>query len=639
MRLTVLGLLLMASLAQAEPDTLYLGTGRDGSRRIDSGNIVLNRYARLTADAPSGARALEVSDDTVAGAGRLVLVHQSTGLASAPDSGNQLPLPLDAQSLGRFEYARVASISSGVLQLSAPLLHGYAAGRTQVVSVPEFTDLEVRAGATLRAKAWDGSTGGILAALVSQRLRNDGLITVEGAGFRGGTFVTNTGFNGCTDLDQPVASGGAYKGEGAVTGRFGTASGRGNLANAGGGGNCHNAGGGGGGHAGLGGNGGRSAPVDGEQEAGGLGGAPWVYLPHERLLFGGGGGAGEGNNGGGTGGGAGGGLILLRAYEVRGGGSFLASGADALATPGDDGAGGGGAGGAISIRTVSEVECGTAKASGGRGGDVSELSFPLGPGGGGGGGVVLLQGPRVQCPATVLAGAPGISGATGDSHGAGPASVDGGTVAGSARLISTAFRAPTTPVLTQPLDGATGVSSRPRIEATAEQGVQAIILLLDGAWLARVEPDATGSFAYDVPTALPPGPHELRAVSELLGAHSTFSGATRFDVGEPPGDGGTPDGGEVDGGEVDGGAPDAGNSDGGTQEDAGTPDAGTLDGGADGGVAGPGQESPPWALTVGCGCGATSSGSAAMLALLLGAWVLQATRSRTGGTLTPAARR
>jgi uncharacterized protein (TIGR03382 family) len=619
MRLTLLGLfLLMAALAQAEPDTFRLGTGRDGSRRIDSGDIVLNRYARLTANAPSGTRTLEVSDATVVGPGGLVLVHQSTGLTSAPDSGDQRPLPLNVQAVGHFEYARVASTASGVLQLSAPLLHGYAAGRAQVVSVPEFTELEVRSGATLRAKAWDGSTGGILAVLVSQRLRNDGLITVKGAGFRGGTFVTNTGFNGCTELDQPVATGGAYKGEGAIADRFGTASGRGNLANAGGGGNCHNAGGGGGGHVGQGGTGGRSAPVDGQQEAGGLGGAPLVYQPYERLIFGGGGGAGEGNNDVGTGGGAGGGLMLLRANEVRGTGRFLASGDNALATSGDDGAGGGGAGGAISIRTVSELECGTAEASGGRGGDVTELSFPLGPGGGGGGGGVLLQGPRVQCSAKVLAGAPGNSGATGDSHGAGPTSVDGDTVVGLERLLPTAFQAPTAPVLRQPLHGATGVSPWPRIEATAEQGVQAVLLQLDGAWLARVEPDSLGRFTYDVPTALAPGPHELRAVSELLGAHSAFSDPTRFDVGELPADGGTPDGGEADGGTPDAGASDAGASDAGTPGDAGTPD-----GGADGGADSPGKDRPSWELSVGCGCDATDSGLTGVLALLLGAWVLR----------------
>ncbi|HEX8437067.1 adventurous gliding motility protein AgmC, partial [Archangium sp.] len=426
--------LFVAGGAGAEPDTFGLGSGRNGSRRIEDTGVVLNRYARLTADAAVGTSLLTVSDSTGFVAGELVLVHQSTGLLPAPDSGEQRPLHLDGSPVGRFEYARLASVAPGELRLSAPLLNGYAGNGAQVVAVPEFSELEVRTGASVRAEPWDGGTGGILAVLVTGRLRNDGLVTVEGAGFRGGDFLSHANLTGCTGLDEPVASGGAYKGEGLVAGRFGTASGRGNLANGGGGGICHNAGGGGGGHAGLGGMGGRSAPVDGARAVGGLGGAPVVYPPYERLLFGGGGGAGEGNNGEGTGGGAGGGLMLIRAGEVRGVGRFRAAGATPPPTARDDGAGGGGAGGAISIRARQELECGAVEAPGGAGGDVGETSFPVGPGGGGGGGVVFLQGQPVVCSRSVLAGAPGRTAADGGTHGSGPDSVDGGLAPGSAQV-------------------------------------------------------------------------------------------------------------------------------------------------------------------------------------------------------------
>ncbi|HLM67517.1 MAG TPA: hypothetical protein VK358_08330, partial [Longimicrobium sp.] len=282
--LLVLGVLL-AGGARAEPDTFGLGSGRSGMLRIDSGTRVVNRYARLTASVAAGTRELTVSDSTGFAAGDLVLLHQSLGLSPMPASGDQRRISLDSSTVGRFEYARVAAVSAGALTLTAPLMNGYPLGMTQVVSVPEYTDLEVRSGATLRAAPWDGSVGGILAVLVSGRLRNDGLITVDGAGLRGGAFLNHANLNGCSDLDEPSATGGAFKGEGLVAGRYGTASGRGNGDNGGGGGNCHNAGGGGGGHAGTGGMGGFSSPSDTVRDVGGLGGAALAYLPHERIVF------------------------------------------------------------------------------------------------------------------------------------------------------------------------------------------------------------------------------------------------------------------------------------------------------------------------------------------------------------------
>ena len=572
--------LLAAGTVQAEPDTFGLGTGKDGSPRFDSGSHIVNRYARLTADAAAGASELSVSDSTRFAAGDLVLVHQSTGLA-APDSGNQRPVSLAGGPVGRIEYARVASVSPGVLRLTAPLLYARTGNLSQVVGVPEYTELEVRSGATLRAAPWDGSVGGILAVMVTGRLRNDGLISVDGAGFRGGAFLSHADLNGSTDLDEPVDGGGAYKGEGLVAGRFGSAAGRGNLANAAGGGICHNSGGGGGGHAGLGGQGGRSASADGEQDVGGMGGAPVVYLPYEYLVFGGGGGAGEGNNDEGSSGGAGGGLMLLRATEVRGVGRFSAAGATPPPTPGDAGAGGGGAGGAISIRTVQELECGAAEARGGAGGDNTEFVFPLAPGGGGAGGVVFLQGEVIACSRSVLAGAPGRMATDGGTHGAGPDRVDGGTAFGSEQVLSTPFGEPASPMLTLPVDGTTQVGPGLRIEGQAPAGDPRVLLFLDGVLLSTLDAGADGRFSYVLPEALPPGPHELRASTEVLGVHSASSSPVRVTA-VAPGDG-LP-------GEV---------SDG-------------------GGLPGPGVI-PPLVLAVGCGCGSAPGAGLWTGALLLAA--------------------
>ncbi|WNG47354.1 hemagglutinin [Archangium minus] len=523
--------LLVAGRSWAEPDTFELGSGKDGDLLVSDAGVVINRYARLMADAAEGSSTLTVSDSTGFAAGDLVLLHQSTGLSPAPDSGDQNPINLGDGPVGRFEYARVASVSAGVLGLTAPLLYGYAANLSQVVEVPEYTALEVQSGASLRAEPWDGGVGGILAVMVTGSLRNDGLITVDGAGFRGGAFLSHDSFFKCTGLDEPVDAGGAYKGEGLVAGSVGSASGRGNLTHGGGGGICHNSGGGGGGHAGRGGPGGRTAPEDDERDVGGLGGAPLVYLPYERLVFGGGGGAGEGNNNEGTGGGTGGGLMLIRAGDVQGQeGRFSAMGTTTPEKVGDDGAGGGGAGGAISIRTAQRLECGSLEASGGAGGSVGELNFPVGPGGGGGGGVVFLQGSPIACTPQARAGAAGRTAVDGGTHGAGPEDVDGGTVRGSEQIDSSPFRLPAAPTLTYPADGATQVAPELRIEGHARPGVQRVQLFLDGKLLTQLEPEDNGHFAYDVPKALTQGVHELRASAEQLGVRSPVSAPNTFEV-------------------------------------------------------------------------------------------------------------
>jgi MYXO-CTERM domain-containing protein len=472
-----------------------------------------------------------------------VLLHQSTGLMPVPASGDALPLHLASGTVGRFEFARVASVSSGVLALTAPLRHGYPAGATQVVSVPEYTQLALQQGASLRAAAWNGSTGGILVALVSGTLLNNGEVSVAGLGFRGGRFISHEDREGCVNLDELPASGGAYKGEGAVEGRYGSASGYGNLANGGGGGNCHNAGGGGGSHAGAGGTGGRASASRGDQAVGGLGGAPVVYAPTERLLFGGGGGSGEGNENKGSGGGAGGGWMLLRAQKIDGTGPFTADGAQPLMTQGDDGAGGGGAGGAIVLRSEGGLICGAASARGGNGGDVRDTSAALGPGGGGGGGVVFLQGNSIACQSPVAGGIAGRSTVSQDAHGATPANGNAANAPGRAQSVTLPFQAPAPPTLVFPAQGATGVVPQPLLELDAGQGVR-VHLFMDGAPFATVDADRSGIFSFQVATPLAPGPHEWSAAAESLGVWSAQAGPHRFEVSSADGGAPGPDAGE-----------------------------------------------------------------------------------------------
>lgn len=523
---------LLAGGALAEPDTFGVGTGRDGVLQVVAPNLVINHVGALTVDAAAGAKEVVISNAGTFKAGELVLVHQSAGLLPAPASGAQGALSLEASAVGRFEYARVEAVTEVSLRLTAPLQRAFAASVSQVVSVPEYTDVQVLANGSLKAVPWNGSAGGILALMATGTVTNDGVISADGAGFRGGAFINHQGGEGCTALDEAPGVGSSYKGEGVVTGRFGSVGGRGNLANAGGAGNCHSSGAGGGGHSGVGGHGGYSVGARPQpDDVGGLGGAPLSYLPYERLVFGGGGGGGAGHVDVGTPGAAGGGVILIRAGAVAGTGRFSAMGASAdfVTSGGDDGAGGGGAGGAVSLRAERTLSCGLAQASGGAGGDTRNTQSESGPGGGGGGGVVLLQGASIACKVSVVAGYPGRSTATGDTFGAGPSTIDSGAAYGSEKMYPQSFRVPAAPVLTQPVDGATGVVLRPRIEGTAPPGA-IVHLFLEGAEYTAVTADTLGAFAYDVPADLAEGTHELRATAEELGSYSVPSTPHRFDV-------------------------------------------------------------------------------------------------------------
>lgn len=543
--------LLATGTALAEPDSFWLGTGRNGLLRVDQPNTVINHSGQLTAAAAAGTKVLTISNADAFTVGELVLIHQSAGLSPIPVSGDQRAINLGSSPVGRFEYGRVELVGGGTLQLTAPLQYSYAANVSQVVNVPEYTDVQVLSGASLKAVPWNGSSGGILALLATGTVTNDGLISADGAGFRGGAFINHQGGEGCTSLDEAAGVGASYKGEGLVAGRFGTAGGRGNLATGGGGGNCHNSGGGGGGHSGLGGKGGYS-PGQGTQpdDVGGLGGASVVYLPYEHLLLGGGGGGGGGHVDVGTPGAAGGGVVILRAGDVAGTGQFSASGASAnfVTSGGDDGAGGGGAGGAISLRAARELKCGLAQAAGGNGGDTRNVSSKSGPGGGGGGGAVFLQAQTITCPVSVVAGQPGQSTAAGGTYGAGPSVVNSGPSYGSEQTFLVPFRMLPTPVLTEPANGATGVAQKPRIAGTGEPGV-IVQLYLDGVPYVRLVPDGSGAFSYTPPTNLAGGEHELRAAAEEFGTYSALSAPNRFDVLAPVPDGGVPDGGSTkDGG-------------------------------------------------------------------------------------------
>lgn len=388
--------------ARPPPQRLAFGRGTSGALELAQGELQVNEYAAVEGEVARESTSLTIDRTLVARTGALVLIWQ-TGTTAPTASGDQSNIVLDASDIGQWELVRLSADLDGTkVELEQPTRNAYAAGTTQLVTVPEYTTAFIGADAKVYARAWDGRIGGVVAFLVADKLELEGRIDATGAGYRGGvaSLQGNEDLNQCNDLDEPPP-GSEAKGEGAAMGRYGQeTTGRGNLANGGGGGPCHNGGGGGGGHQGAGGQGG-VVEYESFNAAPALGGAATIASSNARLSMGGGGGAGESHHSGPSHGAAGGGAILVGARAIAGGGAIEADGLAAPLTSNGDGAGGGGAGGAISILSDEFASCDHVSARGGDGGNSNEGS---GGGGGGGGRIVAVT---VPCVIAVEGGEPG----------------------------------------------------------------------------------------------------------------------------------------------------------------------------------------------------------------------------------------
>jgi hypothetical protein len=532
-----LGLCLAAEPVLAEPDAFALGNGQHGALRVQQMATSINAATALAAPATVGGKKLSVADATGFAAGELVLVLQVHAEGPAPAAGTPGPLDLDSSGAGRWELARLESVAAGALNLTAPLVSSYSAPGSQVVRVPEYTQVHVLPAASLVAQPWNGSSGGVLTFLATDAVLNQGLISADGAGFRGGTFATSpTRPVGCTELNQSQAEGGAQKGEGLFTAAPGAPThGYGALANGAGGGNCDDGGGGGGGHGGAGGQGGYTVATDGARDVGGRGGLALRYAPLRRLMFGGGGGAGAGNSNGssgngGTSGGAGGGILYIRARDFQGSQGIIRANGQVASDSTNDGAGGGGAGGHITLRVQDRITCAALEAHGGAGGS-NPAAEPHGPGGGGAGGVVLLQGEVSTCAVSVV---PGLGGSAagapdGASYGATPGPDAQTENQGTSTVLVEPFAAPVVPSWVTPAEGEE-TGPQPQLQGTAPPG-STVHVLLNGQLLGSVVASESGTFTLQPTQELPLGPQQVRASAERLGLHSAFTDPRAFTVG------------------------------------------------------------------------------------------------------------
>ncbi|QRN96324.1 adhesin [Archangium violaceum] len=541
-------LALGSTAALAEPDTFGLGTGNDKVHTVTISGPV-NSYAQVTMPLLKGEDTVEVGVCTGATRcflpGDLVMVLQATGLRpDAPEAatGNVGPIDIDDRTkfqMGLWELARLKSVVGSTLTLTAPLIRDYPSNITQVIRVPEYTDLTINPARNISAKPWDGKSGGVVAFLATGTVTNNGSIVANGAGFRGGTTNDDdVGNTNCTKPDEPLP-GGARKGEGLVDARYGNEhTGLGNVTSGGGGGVCYKSGGGGGGNGGAGGRGGYS--FDG-RAVGGLGGAALQYSLAQRLTFGGGGGAGHADASTGRSGGAGGGAIFIRANKLAGTGFISATGG-AGNTAEQDAGSGGGAGGSIYLRLAGSAACGATgiSANGGIGG--SSNSALMGPGGGGGGGRILFQAESNTCSFSVSEASPGTQSNTSDSqYGAKPGS------AGLRETLSGRFVVPPVPSVTEPANGSFTRSVRPDIkgkvpvEATgpfSDVTVLKVLIIIDGVYVDssefRVTPYANGDYLLPLLKDLSEGRHTVEAVTEYQGVQSARSTLNAFTVDKTP---------------------------------------------------------------------------------------------------------
>jgi uncharacterized repeat protein (TIGR01451 family)/fimbrial isopeptide formation D2 family protein len=454
--------------------------GKPGSAGIDNDlKGVINSYFTPSASVNAGSNSIALGTSWGGAVnqidiGDLVLIIQmqdasidssNSNLYGSGDSTMLGSGQKDMRASGLYEYAIATSsaTSGGTLKIKGAgtnngLINAYTNAdatntsgqrRFQIIRVPQYASVKLTN--TLKALAWDGKLGGVVALDIVGKLDFAGqTISTETGGFRAGYTAIHSSGGSTVDYAATNANYiGAPKGEGTagtpryvwngstfvdngIEGYPSGDTGRGAPANAGGGGNFHNAGGGGGGNGGIGGQGGlpwegSNGPLD---ASGRPGFQSSIYTPVPwRLMMGGGGGGGDANNATtGVRGGVGGGIAMIRAGTIFNGGTILANGKDgdrgAYSTA-PDGAGGGGAGGSVLIQSRNSSPAANIiiEANGGHGGNTAnDNNNEHGPGGGGGGGVVAYNVPSGAINASVDGG---LSGKANDGLGITHAATDG----------------------------------------------------------------------------------------------------------------------------------------------------------------------------------------------------------------------
>lgn len=379
MRSTLLAIVVVLAAVQLQAtDTTWSGT--------------VHRYHRVIGyDTCPGQ--LIVDPAPVFRPGDRILLHQAKGGAlidttNTPDFG----LVFSIGSAGVFELLTVHHVAGNRIALTTDLRRTYDFTQdVQCIGVAHARS--ARIADTLRGKAWDGFTGGVIVVECDDTLVIDAPIDASRIGFRGGRASVNRPDTNVTDWAMPEDAGAAgRKGESCVLLPDRLGAGRGPNATGGGGGNARNGGGGGGANVSAGGRGGDQTTEFGAMDVGGRGGNGIVPASTDvRALFGGGGGGGHQNDMFGSDGGHGGGVVIIRSpVVIVGPNGRVSVSADHARQAVFDGAGGGGGGGSVILDVGSMSGNLTIDAQGGNGGDVQGTKKCYAPGGGGAGGLIML---------------------------------------------------------------------------------------------------------------------------------------------------------------------------------------------------------------------------------------------------------
>ena len=193
--------------------------GKDGAFTVTAANTAVNSYTTLTAGANAGDATITVASAAGITAGDVLLVYQAQGATIGTANANTYGAVTALGNAGRYEYVSVASVAGNTITLGracdlTPLRFSYN-NSAQVLRVPQYSSLTVNAGASIVPQAWNGSTGGVVAAIVDGTATVNGSINANARGFRGGAIDNVTTAAG-TDVPAYVATttaDGAEKGE------------------------------------------------------------------------------------------------------------------------------------------------------------------------------------------------------------------------------------------------------------------------------------------------------------------------------------------------------------------------------------------------------------------------------------------
>jgi hypothetical protein len=143
----------------------YFGDGSNGALTVSANTTDVPIDSACSGTVAT--RTLSATNASFA-SGQIILVHQSQGSGA-----------------GTWQRNKISGYTAGTITLEDPLNATYVTG-AQVLVVKQYSSVTINNGITWTAKAWDGSTGGILAFLCNGSFTNNGTVSAYACGFRGG---------------------------------------------------------------------------------------------------------------------------------------------------------------------------------------------------------------------------------------------------------------------------------------------------------------------------------------------------------------------------------------------------------------------------------------------------------------------